>query len=88
MNSLLKGTCLVIYLLAFAGLFFELPGGLTAPVQLLALILLAAHALEVVVAFSKIKLYRGPLAVSVALTVLFGFLHWIPLARENARTLK
>jgi hypothetical protein len=88
MNSLLKGVCLVVYLLAFAGLFFELPGGMTKPVQVLALILLAAHALEVVVAFGKVKLYRGPLAVSVALTVLFGFLHWMPLARANARTLK
>jgi hypothetical protein len=32
-----------------------------------------------------VRLYRGPLAISVALTLLFGLLHWKPLADEKAR---
>ena len=54
--------------------------------QYVALILLSAHAVEVLIAFKSVKRYKGALVVSVALTLLFGLLHWIPLARE-ARSL-
>jgi hypothetical protein len=85
MNALLKASCLAIYLLALAGLFVELPFGITTAVQYAAVILLVAHLLEVFVALGSIRLYEGPLLVSVALTLLFGFLHWWPLARQRAR---
>jgi hypothetical protein len=39
----------------------------------------------VLIAITLVKRDDGPLAVSVALTVLFGFLHWIPLPRQQAR---
>ena len=52
-------------------------------VRTAALLVLVAHALEVPVAFKFGKRYDGPLGVSVALTLLFGFLHWIPLARQQ-----
>lgn len=45
-----------------------------------ALILLAIHLLELVFVFKHLRLYKGPLLVSVALTLLFGLLHWKPLA--------
>jgi hypothetical protein len=32
-----------------------------------------------------VRLYKGPLAVSIILTLLFGFLHWKPLADARAR---
>jgi len=85
MTTLLKGSCLAVYLLALVGLFIDLPSTIATPVRYGALILLGAHMVEILVAFKSIKLYRGPLFVSIALTVLFGFLHWMPLARENAR---
>ena len=51
--------------------------------------LLVLHALETVVVFKHVKRYQGPVAVSVLLSVLFGVLHWLPLARaaraERAR---
>ena len=36
--------------------------------------------------FRHVRRYRGPLALSVLLTLLFGLLHWKPLAdaRRNA----
>jgi len=43
------------------------------------------HALEIVVMFKQVRLYRGPLAVSMLLTLLFGLLHWKPLADEQKR---
>jgi hypothetical protein len=45
-----------------------------------ALILLAIHVAELLFVFKHVRLYAGPLAVSVLLTLLFGLLHWKPLA--------
>src|SRR5574338_381048 len=84
--SLLEGVCLVVYLLALVGTLFELPLAIASTVRYGALVLLGAPALEVLVAFRAVRRYRGPLLVSIVLTLLFGFLHWIPLARERAGT--
>ena len=43
--------------------------------------MLGVHALECLLAFKSIKRYTGPLWVSLALSLLFGLLHWMPLAR-------
>jgi len=45
-----------------------------------ALILLGIHVVELLFVFKHVRLYPGPLAVSVLLTLLFGLLHWKPLA--------
>jgi uncharacterized protein YhhL (DUF1145 family) len=83
--ALLKATCIAVYLAALVGLFVRLPYGLASAALYATGVLLAAHALEVLVAFRSIRRYRGPLAASIGLTLLFGFLHWIPLAREEER---
>jgi len=51
---------------------------------LAAMLLLGIHALEVLFAFKHVRLYKGPLAVSVVLTLLFGLLHWKPLVQASA----
>ena len=84
MTAFLKVSCLFIYALAVAGLVAEVPFGVAPVARIAAMVLLAAHALEVAVAFRHVKLYKGPLAVSIVLTLLFGFLHWMPLARARA----
>ena len=83
MNNALKVTCLVLYLLAIVGVFGVLPGGITSIVQKAALILLAAHTLELLFAYKSVQRYRGPLVDSIALTLLFGLLHWEPLAKNS-----
>lgn len=83
MYAVVKAGCLALYLAAFAGLFVELPFGATTIVQYIALFFLVAHVGEIAMFFGKVKLYRGPLAVSVLLTVLFGFAHWLPLAKAE-----
>lgn len=83
MFFILKAVCLAIYALAlmpWAGLAGLLPGGLAGNMQTIALVMLVAHAVELLVMFKHVKRYRGPLAVSVLLTMLFGLLHWKPLA--------
>ena len=84
MNIALKATCALIYLLAVAAFFTPLPFDAGRWVQLAAAVLLVTHALEVPLFLRHIRRYEGPLAVSIALTVLFGFLHWLPLARAES----
>jgi len=78
----LKLTCLAIYALALASLAGWLPDALGGALQIVALILLTLHLLELPFVLPYLRLYRGPLAVSVLLTVLFGLLHWAPLTRK------
>lgn len=54
-------------------------------VRILAGALLAVHLLEVVFCFRKVALHKGPLFDSVLLTLLFGFLHWKPMADAATR---
>ncbi len=85
MNALLKAGCLAIYLLALGGAFVALPWGAESVLQNIAAILVGLHVLELVVAYQSVRRHPGPLIDSVALTLLFGLLHWLPLARR-ART--
>ena len=81
----LKALCLLLYGLALAGMAGWLPQGVFSHAPLLAGILLLVHALELVFVFKHVRLYPGPLAASVVLTLLFGLLHWKPLADAQAR---
>jgi uncharacterized protein YhhL (DUF1145 family) len=80
--ALNKLALLAFYAVTLASLAVALP--LSAEVvywlRLIAGGLLAAHLLEALVFRSKLALYKGPMLVSVLLTLLFGFLHWKPLA--------
>ena len=80
MFFILKTACLAIYALAIAGLAGLLPSGLAGTMQTIALVMLIAHAVELAVMFKHVKRYPGPLAISVLLAMLFGLLHWKPLA--------
>ena len=80
MFFVLKAVCLGIYALAMAGLAGLLPSGFAGSMQTIALVMLAVHAVELAVMFKHVKRYPGPLAISVLLTMLFGLLHWKPLA--------
>ena len=84
--NLLKAACLGAYFLALAGLVGLLPVDMASTAKNLALVLLLVHAVELVVMFKYVRLYRGSLAASVLLTLLFGLLHWRPLAGAAARS--
>jgi hypothetical protein len=82
-NKLAKASCLIVYLLALAGLAGLLPLDVAGRVINIALAMLFIHALELAFAFKYVRRYRGPLAVSVLLTMLFGLMHWMPLVKRH-----
>jgi uncharacterized protein YhhL (DUF1145 family) len=84
-NYLFRALCLLVYTMAIAKLAGLLPAGTFDRAPLVAGVLLLLHAAELVVVFKHVRLYRGPLAVSALLTLLFGLLHWKPLADRQAR---
>lgn len=81
----MKFSCLLAYGLALACWAGAWPGSAATAIQLVALVLLAAHGLEGAIGFKYVRLYRGPLAMSLLLTLLFGILHLLPLARQARR---
>jgi uncharacterized protein YhhL (DUF1145 family) len=83
MINLLKAGCIALYLLALASLVVVFPNGAGPVIQTLALAFLAVHVLEMLIAFKHIKSYPGPLSTSIVLALLFGLLHWMPLAKAN-----
>jgi uncharacterized protein YhhL (DUF1145 family) len=80
--TLTKLGALLLYAATLASYFVALP--LPAEVvhwmRIVVGVLFVAHALEVAAFRRQIALYKGPMLASVALTLLFGFLHWKPLA--------
>ena len=80
MNPFLKTLLLATYALAIASLLLPLPFDAGPMLRRVSLILLAVHLLELVFVFRHVRLYKGPLGTSIVLTLLFGLLHWKPLA--------
>ena len=78
--------CLIVFFLATAEWVWPGSMGLAFDAQRLALILLGAHLLEMLFMFKHVRRYAGPLWVSMVLTMLFGLLHWKPLADTARRT--
>jgi uncharacterized protein YhhL (DUF1145 family) len=84
MNYVLKLICLSVFALAILALLGALPAHWVRAVLLSAAGLLLVHTVEVFFAFKHVRSYPGPLWISIVLTLLFGLLHWRPLARANA----
>lgn len=79
--ALLKFACIAVYAAAVLHLFMPLSHG--RELQWFALVLLAAHLLELVLFYRQVRKYPGSLATSIVLTLLFGVLHWWPLSRQK-----
>jgi hypothetical protein len=82
MSTVLKASCLAIYVLAVVGTLALPSSGVTSALQIVAVVLLAGNVLELLIAFKSVKRYPGPLVDSIALTQLFAFLQWKPLTRR------
>ena len=82
-NVYMKAGCLALYLSAIVSSFVALPLGLASILQIAAVAVLAAHTLELLIAFGSVRKHPGPLIDSVALTLLFGILHWQPLRKRS-----
>ena len=79
-----KGLCLAVFVLGLLDWAGALPAGMTLALPLtwarIALALLLIHVAELAFAYKYLRRYPGSLATSLALTLLFGLLHWKPLA--------
>lgn len=85
MNTLIKGSLVIVYALALISLVWPLPLDAGPWLQKLSVILIAIHVLETVVMFKHVKKYPGPLSTSIMLSLLFGLLHWLPLSKANVK---
>jgi uncharacterized protein YhhL (DUF1145 family) len=83
MFPLLKLLALVIYALAIAALAGRLPGWASTVLPAIAGLFLVVHVVELAIFWRHIRLYQGTLALSVLLTLLFGVMHWKPLANAH-----
>ena len=83
MIAVLKFCCLAVYALGIASALGMLPEtwSMLGPI---AAFVLAAHVIESIVMFKHVRRYKGALAMSVFLTLLFGVLHWKPIADRAA----
>lgn len=86
MNSFFKALCLGTYALALTAPFVTIPLDAGPYLQKLALILLAAHIFELPIAYRYLRLYKGSFIDSVALSLMYGLLHWQPLAKASKQT--
>lgn len=77
-----KLACLLMYGLALASGLGWWTSDAAVIVRTVALLVLAVHAVEAVIAFKLVRRYPGPLAISICLTLLFGLVHLRPLARK------
>lgn len=87
-NTLLRGLCLLTYAAALAHIAGWLPPGLMSGLvqrsPMVAAVLLAVHTAELPLAWQHLRRDRRPLALGLLLTLLYGLMHWWPLARAQA----
>ena len=80
--NLLKLACLVAYAAALATTLGWMSSTFGSRMQIVAPVLLGLHVLELGLAWKHLKRHPGPFGVSVLLALLFGVLHWKPLADQ------
>lgn len=85
MRNTFKLLLIATYILTVLSLFGFFPADLSHLLQRISLILLVIHAIELLLVFKTIRTYQGPLMTSIVLTLLFGLLHWKPLADAKRR---
>jgi hypothetical protein len=78
-----KVLCVVLYAAAVGHWVGWMPSGVMPFATTLAVVFLGLHALEVPIFWQRVKRYRGPLAASIAFTLMFGLLHLIPLRGDE-----
>lgn len=83
MFTVLKALCLVVFGLAILASFIAMPAWLGSTAQTLAVILLVVHLIEVFFFWRYVKMWQGPVIGSIALTLLFGILHWKPMQDDE-----
>jgi hypothetical protein len=82
MNLVMRIGCLAVYALGIAAFTGLVHGPFAAAAAIGTLALVGLHALELLFAYRFLHRYKGSMGMSLALALLFGVLHWAPLARQ------
>jgi hypothetical protein len=77
----LKGIALAVYAIALARLAGWLEGSAADAIAFFGGAMLAVHVIELPFVLRYLRRYPGGLVTSIALNLLFGLLHWVPLKR-------
>lgn len=85
MNLVMRIACLAAYALGIAAFTGLIHGPLAGAAAIVTIALIGLHALELLFAFKFLHRYRGSMGMSVVLALLFGVLHWAPLARQQPK---
>jgi len=85
MNLVMRIACLAAYALGIAAFTGLIHGPLAAAAAIVTLVLVGLHALELLFAYKFLHRYQGSMGMSVVLALLFGVLHWAPLARQQPK---
>jgi uncharacterized protein YhhL (DUF1145 family) len=80
----LKGIALAVYAIALATLAGWLDGSVADAIAVFGGAILVVHVIELPFVMGHLRRHRGTLAASIALNLLFGLLHWMPLKRAAA----
>jgi uncharacterized protein YhhL (DUF1145 family) len=83
MYFIVKLICICLYLATAGSLVLPFPHGLALTLQGLTVLFFCVHLLEIVFFMRYVRLYRGRVAVSIFLTLLFGVAHLKPLVDAN-----
>ena len=73
---------LLFYAAALVSLSGDFPPLAAQLLQYGTLLLFTLHTLEAILCFRWVRMYEGPLVVSILLTLLFGFVHWMPYKKR------
>ncbi len=84
--DILKGAAIAVYAIAAVTLAGWLQGLAFDAIAIFAAAMLVVHVIEIPFVLRYLRLYRGSLAASIALNLLFGLLHWVPLKRAAEAT--
>ena len=82
MNLVMRIGCVAAYVLGIAAFTGLIHGPLAAAAAIVTIALVGLHALELLFAYRFLHRYKGSMGASIALALLFGVLHWAPLARQ------
>ena len=85
MNLVMRIACVAAYALGIAAFAGLIHGPLAGAAAIVTLALIGLHALELLFAFKFLHRYKGSMGASVLLALLFGVLHWAPLARRQPK---
>jgi uncharacterized membrane protein len=80
MYFIAKIICICLYFATALSFMVVMPHNVALTLQGITLLFLITHILEIIFFMRHLRLYPGPLLVSMVLTLLFGLLHWKPMA--------